>query len=63
MHLRRNQFLIKAPKGAQSIKLSLVDERQDLGIRFLQETKMRVLHLIGSPTSDFHFSTSLMYAR
>ena len=29
MHLRRNQFLIKAPKGAQSIKLSLVDERQE----------------------------------
>jgi len=24
---------------------------------------MRVLHLIGSPTSDFHFRTSLMYAR
>ena len=29
MHLRRNQFLIKAPKGAQSIKLSLVDERRE----------------------------------
>ena len=27
------------------------------------EAKMRVLHLIGSSTSDFHFHCSLMYAR
>ena len=56
------KFNAKSPNVKEREREKLqVDLRQESILQL--EFKMRVLHLIGSSTSDFHFHCSLMYAR